>query len=67
MGEYQNGERHGQGAIYRKNGVLTYEGSMEKGLPHGKGFVTDAYGDKVECVWIRGIDERLLEEENYES
>lgn len=33
---------------------------MKNGLPNGKGYVINNFGDKVHLNWIDGLDERLL-------
>ena len=53
-------EKHGTGTLYKKNGNISFSGNWKNGLPHGKGFVTNDFGDKIHLTWINGLDEKIL-------
>lgn len=40
------------GTIYSKNGRIAYSGEMRHGMPHGKGYLMNRNGDRVDTDWI---------------
>ena len=52
VGNWKNGERHGEGTTYDPYGLVIYDGDWEENLPHGIGEYTyengKVYNNKVE-------------------
>ena len=54
-GEWHDGERHGQGIMYHKNGKKMYEGEWQDGKYHGQGTLYSKLGFKLYSgQWING-------------
>ena len=54
VGEFSEGQRHGQGKMTMSSGKQTYEGKWENGLPEGQGVETQENGDTYDGEFKQG-------------
>ena len=54
-GEFNCGNRHGQGKMFIKTNETTYDGVWANNLRHGKGTIYFKDGRKIEGTWKNGI------------
>ena len=50
-GEFNCGNRHGQGKMFIKTNETTYDGGWANNLRHGKGTIYFKDGRKIEGTW----------------
>jgi lysozyme len=50
-GQIKNGKRNGLGVLYQGDSIV-YSGQWRYGLRHGKGWTIDAYGRRIDAVWM---------------